>query len=409
MLKRALLASSAFALAGCFGAVAEPGSERAENALTLPPLFEAAPCFLQYQVNTKSKGAADGSVARPFVSVRDALAAATKAAACHVLIEVAAGTYDDAKLGALAITRNATIRGTGSTMIRAPFVVSAPVAVKLANLVIEDARDAIAILDPKATVNLLGVHIVRPLGHGIVVNGATLTATVVEVGNTVADAKDPTSGTALVFSNGARATLAFVWVHHNARGLYAHGAGTGVEANGLVVDDTYAHPGLAARIGLSCTNLGFENLGAVEFSSSAVGSGSNWQIRRSALAGLYAHDGGVVTARNVTSRDARFVTGGADAAGRSVQCGGHGIIAHRGGVIDLTGVQSTDHDLCCVTVGAASGTAIDLHVGLVDRAPIGACVQLVGFDVERLHDRVRYGTDLAIPLQATSYEIPPAL
>jgi hypothetical protein len=50
-------------------------------------------------------------------------------------------------------------------------------------------------------------------------------------------------------------------------------------------------------------------------------------------------------------------------------------------------------------------TAVDLSDGAISRSAIGACLQVPGYDVERLHHDVRY-EDVGVPLQATSYTLP---
>ena len=50
-------------------------------------------------------------------------------------------------------------------------------------------------------------------------------------------------------------------------------------------------------------------------------------------------------------------------------------------------------------------SAMDLVEGQVHLAPVGACIQLEGYDTGRLHDRVSY-VDVGIPLEATSYALP---
>ncbi len=70
--------------------------------------------------------------------------------------------------------------------------------------------------------------------------------------------------------------------------------------------------------------------------------------------------------------------------------GGGGINAgaYRGGSLELSHFVSSFADLCGIQV-ALDGT-VDLHDGVVSRCPIGACVNVPGYDVLRLIDEVSY-------------------
>ncbi len=51
---------------------------------------------------------------------------------------------------------------------------------------------------------------------------------------------------------------------------------------------------------------------------------------------------------------------------------------------------------------------MDLEDGILRSAPIGACVQVDGYDASRLRRNVQY-VDVGRQLQATSYSLPAAL
>src|SRR5207247_8167004 len=97
----------------------------------------------------------------------------------------------------------------------------------------------------------------------------------------------------------------------------------------------------------------------------------------------------------------------------SVDCsaieGGFGAAGQFGGALSLDRFQLDATALCGVVVGdsdvAGAATSVDLSEGTISTSPIGACVQVDGFDGARLRDRVRY-VDVGIPLQATSYALP---
>jgi hypothetical protein len=86
--------------------------------------------------------------------------------------------------------------------------------------------------------------------------------------------------------------------------------------------------------------------------------------------------------------------------------GGFGVSAHEGAQVTVTRFELEELALCGVVV--AGFAELDLAGGSVSGVPIGACVQVPDYDVTRLASRVEY-RDVGIPLQATSYALPPAL
>lgn len=77
--------------------------------------------------------------------------------------------------------------------------------------------------------------------------------------------------------------------------------------------------------------------------------------------------------------------------------------AYYGARIELTGFLLSDADLCGLQVAAAAG--VDLRSGIVSGCEIGACVQIDGYDLDRLTDGVAY-FDNAVDLQSTTLPIP---
>lgn len=90
--------------------------------------------------------------------------------------------------------------------------------------------------------------------------------------------------------------------------------------------------------------------------------------------------------------------------------GGFGVAAHFGGAIRADRFVVRELATCGVVVGADSvrPTALDLAIGRVETAPVGACVQVDGYDTARLRTQVQY-RDVGVPLQATSYALPDGL
>lgn len=97
--------------------------------------------------------------------------------------------------------------------------------------------------------------------------------------------------------------------------------------------------------------------------------------------------------------------------GCTTPVGGYGLAGYRGASLSVQRFAVARSQFCGVIVGddePPALTAVDLSEGTISTAAIGACVQVAGFDVERLHDRVAY-VDVEVPLQATSYPLPGAI
>jgi hypothetical protein len=399
-------AITAFLLVGCQSAERLNGPGVApENRLSdlgILPICPTVTLFVQSGADPGSTGTA----VAPFADIRSALAVAEKIK-CGVRIDVADGVYDESGPqvpGPLTISRSLSVIGHGNATIDGSMLVTASGPVLLQGLEIADAVDAgIRVTNPQAALRLNAVRVTHPAGYGVVQYGGALTLFGVEIANTTTTDKDPATGAALSISGGAHADLLFVFLHDNVHGLYATGAGTTVNASGLVVQNTRVHYGLPALIGAgSCRGFGNNHFGGVEFSYGAVGTGFGWSIDQSALVGLYVHDGASVRVNGV---EVSFATSVAGTGPHTDVCGGFDVAAMRGGQIELSRLAITDADVCGVVVGPETGTGMDLHVGFITRVPIGACVQQDGYVVSRLADRVEY-RDVGVPLQATSYTLP---
>jgi hypothetical protein len=220
---------------------------------------------------------------------------------------------------------------------------------------------------------------------------------------------NPGSGTGLFAGGGAQLLIRNVRMRRNAHGLLASGSGTAVLAEGLVVEHSSGiHPALISMIDHECRGLASLHLGAVEFTDHAVGRGSDWRIFDSGLIGLYSHHSADVDVSNLQV-DQTFPVGPAE----SEQCGGFGIGSFYGGVMNVHGFTVTNAAFCGVIVGSSTAvdptltaaTALDLHDGSVENTVIGACVMIDGYDVNRLHDNVRY-INVEVPLQSLHYSLP---
>lgn len=339
----------------------------------------------------------DGSANAPFNTLRETFAAADENQACGLRALVARGKYAE---GPLVVNRPSIVAGRASgVVVEGSFEVMSRTLVLASLTVVGDGQS----LQPavlamfKSTVAVLNVNLIAPPRHGIRVHGGTLVVRRVDVSEAWTVPDDPSSGSAVHLTGGVNADLGLMRLSRSVRGLYAGDAGTRVRADSITIEDTTIHPTRIANVAAGgCPALGFRYLGAVEIDSAAVLTGVEWVIQRTQLASLYAHDDGYALLSQVAINDTRQIVG---------ECGGTGAVAHRGGAIELRFFAITNSELCGVAVGGAPGSAIDLRRGLIDFAPVGACVQQVGYDTSRLRNHVDYRT-VGIPLQSTSYELP---
>jgi len=256
-------------------------------------------------------------------------------------------------------------------------------------------------------------------------------------------------GQGLVVQEGASAALTRAVVEHSqTSGIIAGGPGSRVELTDVVVRDTTAPSAMTAfgygvvlqdaatcdatRVSIeSATNVGLfvSDLGtAVRASDVAVrdtasgandGSsgrgisvqgGASLEIERAVLdrnreVGITAFsEGTLVRATGIT------VAGTAEASCAESTCPGFGLgcgaASYIGAQMELTSFVITHNALCGVQI--ASSGAMDLHDGEVSAQPIGANVQVDGYDAGRLSDRVRY-VDNGTNLDTMSLPVPEPL
>jgi hypothetical protein len=173
------------------------------------------------------------------------------------------------------------------------------------------------------------------------------------------------------------------------------GSMTVVEARDLSVIDTHSVPGgkLPGSFGVG---VGAQSSARIQLERA--------RIERSRTAGLWVYDGAWLDGADV-------IVESSDVAECGDTCpfftGGLGAAAYSAGArLSLTRFSIDESALCGVLV--SEGGEVDITSGDVARAPIGACVQVPGYDVLRLARDVRY-RDVGVSLQATSYSLPDEL
>ena len=90
------------------------------------------------------------------------------------------------------------------------------------------------------------------------------------------------------------------------------------------------------------------------------------------------------------------------------EIGGYGLAA-RGGAIGATRFRVEAATACgALLIPDVMPTDMDLSSGVVTGSAVGVCLQVDGYDIDRLTRDVEY-RDVGVPLQATSYVLPDAL
>lgn len=248
------------------------------------------------------------------------------------------------------------------------------------------------------------VVVERSHTHGVSAAGAgaTFEGTDLLVRDTDAERSSRGYGGGVVAADGASTTLTRALVLRSRQtGIGAGGVGTTVSISDVGVRDVASDLG-SGRFGVG---VWAQNDAAID--------GARVGVEACRTAGV-----GAVSGASVTLVDAR-VDGVESAECAATTCPDEaaaiGAVAHLyGGTIRLTRFVIRDAASCGVAVGRAPwdpadpGGAMDLEDGVISAVPVGACVQVEGFDPSRLQLGVRY-EDVGIPLQATSYTLPDAL
>lgn len=208
----------------------------------------------------------------------------------------------------------------------------------------------------------------------------------------------PTGGRGLEVDLGATIEFDRVVIERTAgAAMVAGGTGTRIDALDLSIRDTYEPPDGAAR----------PDGEGVFIQEGAAVTLTRTHIERAWVVGVAAVNGGSATLVDVAVSGIRSSPCAATTC-PEIQAG-FGLTAHFGGALSATRFLIDDSALCGVVVGADGMTegpsSLDLATGVIDHAPIGACVQVDGYDTERLHQDVEY-RDVGVPLRATSYALP---
>ncbi len=214
----------------------------------------------------------------------------------------------------------------------------------------------------------------------------------------IAPAPDTSFGAGMQVVLGAHATLARTRIEdvHTA-GLIASETDTAIDATDLVVRDVHVQ----VSDGSGGVGIWSQRSATVTLTRARVEDVSEAGVASLTSSRVLASELSVLRV-GAASCPAGICTG---------TIGGHGLLATLGGTISATSFSIEDASLCGVLVGGDGmlvPTGLDLSRGTITRAPVGACVQAPGFDVERLHDRVEYA-EVGVPLQATSYVLPTSL
>lgn len=201
-------------------------------------------------------------------------------------------------------------------------------------------------------------------------------------------------GRGIGIQDGASAVLERVRIADSREaGLYVNAA-TRVSASDIDVSDTRANGAGLYGFGL--------------WAEHAQVTLARVRIARSLVSGLGL---GQLAAVDATDLSVEASAPGCFVTGCTEPVGGFGVSAHFGATLTVTGFAIRDSALCGVVIGmdAPTGaTGLDLTRGAVERAPVGACLQVPDYDTRRLQHEVVW-RDVGLTLQATSYALPDAL
>ena len=229
---------------------------------------------------------------------------------------------------------------------------------------------------------------------GVMVGGAgsAVTLTDVAIRDTLSQALDSSGGRGLSIQLGATGRITRVLLDHNRElGIFVGGADTSAMLTDVVVRDTESNE----RDGLGGAGL-HAQLGAVVDVTRA-------RFEANRVAGVLATDA-VVSMEDVAILSTREL-----ACAETTCLGatlGHGVACQRlGARLRLTRFAIRDSALCGVLL--AEGAEVDLEHGEVSGNPIGICLQISDYDIERLTGTVAY-SDNGTNLQATTFPVPDA-
>jgi hypothetical protein len=130
-------------------------------------------------------------------------------------------------------------------------------------------------------------------------------------------------------------------------------------------------------------------------------TGARVVVERSDGAGMTAFDSGTIALEDVSIVDTRPRPCAATTCAEAPI--GYGAVAVFGGVLSLERFEVREASLCGVFVEEGE---LDLAMGIVEGAEIGACVQTMGYDLARLMREVTY-RDNVVNLDTTRLPVPP--
>jgi hypothetical protein len=323
----------------------------------------------------------DGSEARPYRTVVDALAAAQANALPRVELRVAGGLY----VGDLVITRSTRIIGDarGSPFIQGSITSDGAFRLEMRDLRVgPPAGIGISVDDACASTRLDGVGVEGARGYGILQRGGSIEIADTLVEETQSEAVNLTRGAGIYLTCGVGARLDDVTLVSNASaGLVVVGEDTRAIGANLRVSDTGVHPSLAADL---CAAPAL--MGAVQVRLGASAGFNLFSIRDNDVIGLLvAGADGAGMASDATVRDGTI----ARTRARAGDCAG-GINVD--GELELADFVCEEADLAGLLL-ARDGEA-DLESGTVSSNVIGVSVQTVSFDLSRLQNRVQYVDNL---------------
>lgn len=282
-------------------------------------------------------------------------------------------------------------------------------------------------------------------GYAMTGERATVAATDVVVRDTRGDAHGQ-AGIGIEIHELTSVTLSRLWISgSHLLGLDAGGTGTTVDASDVVITDTLAEVssraygravdiarGATARIdrgvfarsrdvGVAVVAAALDATSVVvrdtmpKESDGTYGAGiwaqdsatvtlSRVAVVGASVVGVASVRMSQVTATDLEIRDVASAPCGASCGG---QVGGFGLSAHFGASLSVASFLVANSAVCGVVVGedGPPATAMDLARGAITVAPVGACVQVDGYDASRLRNDVQY-REVGVPLQATSYALP---
>jgi len=286
----------------------------------------------------------------------------------------------------LTVRKTAVLRSTGVGLAAEASTVDVEdlVVIDVAPLPDGTAGRGLSI-QPGTVLSLARVHVERAHESGVLIGGVDSVTTVADV--LVRDTQPAMAGAP------------------RARGFHVQLSSAPVEADRVRVEGGYEAGVIVAGATLNVRDLAVFDVASNE---------PDGDYGRGIEVGL----GGVLDATRMRVEDSADLSVSATGSGSRVMAtqvallstatstiggGGHGVGAYGGGAVAFDGFVIDQAAVCGVQV--ADDGALDLANGQVSNAEIGACVQIEGYDVDRLTTRVQY-VDNTTNLDATSLPVP---